>query len=779
VMSLFCAAVIVIFPPKAAITIALHFATLASGVGLATEESRLFAMLDYNLMTALPEFVDEGTVKSFHPSLSWPSSGSPISGTALGPKAAVSTSVLSAELNTAAVILQTSIDTLLDYLDNDDFINLINHAENDLLQKEKLFRTEAYKSIGNILSLGALGFSIPDLEDSYYQTGESMKIYVLRSAELFSGIMDMAYRAKSYNTPYEEGYLNDKSECVNKINYFKTVIDRLKTDINNTLVIIGSTEIPVTVQITETSVESGGSETLQITSTGQEFLVTAKYKNISADTINGIVAKIEFFDNSDLVLTSGETETKVIGTLLSDEEITISWLIKYIGIKLNGYTGILEVSAKPEDELNPGFTSLPPRKVIFSSLPFKDDDLDGLDDNWESKYSVDDPEADADSDDLKNIDEFQKETDPNNPDTDGDGLEDGEEVTEYETDPLNYDTDGGGEIDGGEVSLSKDPLNPGDDATQSVIEIVKPASLSKAFNLIMLNRYDSSIVNASDLAASIGSSIVEWIFRWDNFEQKYYPYSPNLPSTDFEIEAGRPYFVYVNNSTTWNLNGTIAIHSEPTYPEFNLIGLPTASKVRKASEFCDMISYATFIFEWDVATQNFKFYSSRLPTVTDFNVTPGKGYFVYCEEGSTSSSSSSMLPSSVPATEHRLPYMVTGEIELPFDCKGVYDCPVRVDAYIENRPDEDAYIENRPDELLTNNKYSCRIGEDGKFFVDCSAFPTKFVYGDFLIIEFYDKDFNLLGMIRTKLDDKEFHSVKKYDVPLSLQKNADKALPVK
>jgi len=55
-------------------------------------------------------------------------------------------------------------------------------------------------------------------------------------------------------------------------------------------------------------------------------------------------------------------------------------------------------------------------------------------------------------------------TDPNVPDTDGDGLLDGEEVLEYRTDPLNPDTDGDGMGDEWEIAYGLDPLSgDGDD----------------------------------------------------------------------------------------------------------------------------------------------------------------------------------------------------------------------------------------------------------------------------------------------------------------------------
>ena len=52
------------------------------------------------------------------------------------------------------------------------------------------------------------------------------------------------------------------------------------------------------------------------------------------------------------------------------------------------------------------------------------------------------------------IKKIEKEigTDPENPDTDGDGLKDGEEVNNYKSNPLNADTDGDGLKDGEEVN---------------------------------------------------------------------------------------------------------------------------------------------------------------------------------------------------------------------------------------------------------------------------------------------------------------------------------------
>jgi hypothetical protein len=50
-------------------------------------------------------------------------------------------------------------------------------------------------------------------------------------------------------------------------------------------------------------------------------------------------------------------------------------------------------------------------------------------------------------------------TDPNNPDTDGDGLSDGAEVHVHGTNPLLTDSDGDGFTDGFEVSTGFDPAS--------------------------------------------------------------------------------------------------------------------------------------------------------------------------------------------------------------------------------------------------------------------------------------------------------------------------------
>jgi len=89
-----------------------------------------------------------------------------------------------------------------------------------------------------------------------------------------------------------------------------------------------------------------------------------------------------------------------------------------------------------------------------------DSDGDGLKDGDEvKKYNTDPLKADSDGDGLKDGEEvLTYKTNPNNVDTDGDGLSDGDEILKYKTDPLKADTDGDGLNDGDE--LNKYKTNP-------------------------------------------------------------------------------------------------------------------------------------------------------------------------------------------------------------------------------------------------------------------------------------------------------------------------------
>lgn len=68
---------------------------------------------------------------------------------------------------------------------------------------------------------------------------------------------------------------------------------------------------------------------------------------------------------------------------------------------------------------------------------------------------------DKDADGLDDTKETELGTDPNNWDSDGDELSDGDEALVWKTDPLNPDTDGDKFLDGTEVKAGYNPNGPG------------------------------------------------------------------------------------------------------------------------------------------------------------------------------------------------------------------------------------------------------------------------------------------------------------------------------
>ena len=101
---------------------------------------------------------------------------------------------------------------------------------------------------------------------------------------------------------------------------------------------------------------------------------------------------------------------------------------------------------------------------VFATDPLNpDSDGDGLNDGAEFIIGTNPDSADTDGDTLTDGQEVN--TYGSNPlieDTDGDGLSDGDEVTIYGTDPTNPDTDGDGINDGEEVANGSDPLDRND-----------------------------------------------------------------------------------------------------------------------------------------------------------------------------------------------------------------------------------------------------------------------------------------------------------------------------
>lgn len=135
-------------------------------------------------------------------------------------------------------------------------------------------------------------------------------------------------------------------------------------------------------------------------------------------------------------------------------------------------------------------------------------DDDGLTNSNEREIGTDPYNPDSDADGLKDGEEvLNYKTNPMNPDTDMDGLKDGEEVITYKTDPLNPDTDGDGLKDGEEVNRYRteplvadtdaDGLSDGDEVIRHKTDPIKSDTDSDGLkDGDEINRYKTDPLNA-------------------------------------------------------------------------------------------------------------------------------------------------------------------------------------------------------------------------------------------------------------------------------------------
>ena len=174
-------------------------------------------------------------------------------------------------------------------------------------------------------------------------------------------------------------------------------------------------------------------------------------KNIVAVSINGKSASFtsEIFQSYALVV--GEFSTAGLDLSLGANTLEI----RRIGNTPRAWLAIDQVS------------------VALDPTALSDADSDGLPLYWERLYHLSDSDPsdasiDIDGDTLKNLAEFKAKTNPRLSDTDGDGLEDQNEI---ESDPLDKDSDNDGLLDGEETNSSPALVDTDRDGASDAWEI--------------------------------------------------------------------------------------------------------------------------------------------------------------------------------------------------------------------------------------------------------------------------------------------------------------------
>ena len=168
-------------------------------------------------------------------------------------------------------------------------------------------------------------------------------------------------------------------------------------------------------------------------------------------------------------------------------------------------------------------------ELVGTSLTDKDTDNDGLPDSFEvfaplydvfnpliadtDSNGINDGDEDYDEDGLKNKEEIENKTSVFDKDTDGDELEDGEEVYKYKTNPSKIDTDNDGLDDFKEIQLGFNPLvaNEKFDITyapkidnDTVSPSVKITLSGEQAQSLSIEQYDNEMLFPKDMPGYMG-----------------------------------------------------------------------------------------------------------------------------------------------------------------------------------------------------------------------------------------------------------------------------------
>lgn len=226
---------------------------------------------------------------------------------------------------------------------------------------------------------------------------------------------------------------------------------------------VGVTEWDAAGQTNIVSVQLGGDPTATVTTTLSPVLHWLSAE-INAEVDVNLASFLNvFFDDFSIGIFSGSIGSLLSGsgvdTLVSD---AIAALIGFDpGVGANIAAGRL-----PFPLTSPEVAGVPPLPgigaITFSFDPDSDDD--GLTDGEEATLGTDPFDADTDNDGLTDGQEVESiGTDPLDPDTDDDGLLDGIEVNGLNpTNPFVADTDGDGLLDGIEDANHNGALDPGE-----------------------------------------------------------------------------------------------------------------------------------------------------------------------------------------------------------------------------------------------------------------------------------------------------------------------------
>ena len=210
------------------------------------------------------------------------------------------------------------------------------------------------------------------------------------------------------------------------------------------------------------------------------------------------------------------------------------------------------------DSDNDGLTN--DRERVLGTDPYDPDtDNDGIKDGDEvNTYGTSPVDFDTDGDGLGDGDEIARGTDPKDIDSDDDGLEDGEEVMSYGTNPLKSDTDGDGLGDNEEITRYRtDPLDPDTDND----DLKDGEEVSVGSNPLDPDTDDDGINDGKDLFPCFDAYVIISIDYWKEWEHADPQLTPTYGDPCFNVT------IYILVDETWYVYATKVADVDGDLPE--------------------------------------------------------------------------------------------------------------------------------------------------------------------------------------------------------------------
>lgn len=194
----------------------------------------------------------------------------------------------------------------------------------------------------------------------------------------------------------------------------------------------------------------------------------------------------------------------------------------------------------------------------------------------------------------------------------------------------------------GTFQLQAVPTAGGTTLTSGTITVVQ-STLSKEFNLITTATTSTNtigfifentgITTAHDLGTAVGSCTQ--VSKWNAATQSYLSHRMQFPTlNNFTLNVGEAYFVTVTAAHAFTLTGIPpASHTETLITtattSTNAIGVPNSkSSITLAHDLGLAVGNCSQVSKWNAATQSYLSHRMQFPTLNNFSIAWGEGYFI-------------------------------------------------------------------------------------------------------------------------------------------------------